>query len=206
MVAEANVRKTRKTEATKQAIFHAAVRHFAKFGYEGAHVRQMLKEANANASLAHYYFGSKEKLYHAVVDHFLEPVLAKRREYLSNWKHEKGSKADRTAKLFVAYVRPHLEYMAREDGVYYSLLMQRLLATPVKQRVINFDDVLEVRSDYKKEFRKIHQGINDGDLEFIFNSLVYIMLSVQDEDIEEAKVDISERIATLVSGGIKSFT
>lgn len=49
-------------------ILAAAERLFAARGYEGAAVRDIAKEANVNGAMVHYYFGSKESLYHAVIE------------------------------------------------------------------------------------------------------------------------------------------
>lgn len=46
----------------------AAERLFAARGYDGAAVRDIAREANVNGAMVHYYFGSKESLYHAVIE------------------------------------------------------------------------------------------------------------------------------------------
>ena len=49
------------------AILDAAEWVFAENGFHGATTRAIGERAQANAALIHYYFGSKEALYEAVV-------------------------------------------------------------------------------------------------------------------------------------------
>ncbi len=50
-----------------EAILDAAERVFAENGFHGATTRAIAEQARANAALIHYYFGSKEALYEAVI-------------------------------------------------------------------------------------------------------------------------------------------
>jgi len=48
-------------------IFAAATRLFAEFGYKGTNTRAIAKAAGVKQVMLHYYFGSKEQLYEAVL-------------------------------------------------------------------------------------------------------------------------------------------
>ena len=50
-----------------EAILDAAEVVFAENGFHGATTRAIGEGAKANAALIHYYFGSKEALYEAVI-------------------------------------------------------------------------------------------------------------------------------------------
>jgi AcrR family transcriptional regulator len=52
----------------------AGRRIFARRGYEGAPLRVITREARANLGAVGYHFGSKERLYEAVVDGALAPL------------------------------------------------------------------------------------------------------------------------------------
>jgi len=54
----------------KIRILLAAKKLFAKQGFDGTTVRQICEEAGANVALISYYFGGKEKVFHAVFDYF----------------------------------------------------------------------------------------------------------------------------------------
>lgn len=53
---------------TRRAILGAAEECFAAAGFAGATTRQMAAVAGVNVATLHYHFGSKEKLYRAVLD------------------------------------------------------------------------------------------------------------------------------------------
>ena len=57
---------------TAERVLRAAARVFARYGFEGASVRQICKAAEVNAQAIHYHFGSKDKLYRAVLGRFVE--------------------------------------------------------------------------------------------------------------------------------------
>jgi TetR/AcrR family transcriptional regulator len=54
--------------ATAQRILAAAEHEFAEHGIEGARTDQIVRAAGVNKALLYYYFGSKEKLYAAVLE------------------------------------------------------------------------------------------------------------------------------------------
>ena len=51
---------------TEEIIFEAARKVFHKKGYSGARMQEIADEADINKSMLHYYFRSKEKLFHEV--------------------------------------------------------------------------------------------------------------------------------------------
>jgi AcrR family transcriptional regulator len=65
---EKSTRRTEAAEASKQAILDAAETVFAEKGYDGASLQEICDLAGVTRGLPNYFFGSKEKLYHAVLD------------------------------------------------------------------------------------------------------------------------------------------
>lgn len=61
-------------EDTRLRILRTALQVFATEGYEGASTRTLAQRANVNLPALQYYFGSKEGLYRAVIDHIAESV------------------------------------------------------------------------------------------------------------------------------------
>lgn len=59
---------------THDDILRAAENQFALKGYSGASVKAIAAEAGVTGAMIHYYFGNKEKLYHAVLDHIVEEL------------------------------------------------------------------------------------------------------------------------------------
>lgn len=59
--------KTRQSQITRTAILEAAEFVFARNGYAGATVKQLAQQAKCYESLIYYHFGSKDKLFTAVL-------------------------------------------------------------------------------------------------------------------------------------------
>ncbi|GAB2943953.1 TetR/AcrR family transcriptional regulator [Nonomuraea fastidiosa] len=59
---------------TRRRIFEAATAEFARYGLAGARVARIAEEAQANKQAIYLYFGSKEKLFAAVVRAKLEEI------------------------------------------------------------------------------------------------------------------------------------
>ena len=60
---------------TKQRILDAAERVFGTHGFDGTTLRSIVKDAGVNLALVNYHFGSKEKLYQAVVARMAQPII-----------------------------------------------------------------------------------------------------------------------------------
>lgn len=52
----------------KQQIIESAVQLFAEKGFEGTSIREIATKADVNLAMINYYFGSKEKLFEAMVE------------------------------------------------------------------------------------------------------------------------------------------
>jgi len=67
-------RPTTAPRATRAALLAAARELFAERGYDGASIRAITRRADANLGAVTYHFGSKEALYHAVIDANIQPL------------------------------------------------------------------------------------------------------------------------------------
>jgi len=77
-------------EGTKERLFMAAVKVFAKTGYKGATVREICRLAGAaNITAINYYFGGKEKLYKTILD-MMFSAYQKRKEQAGKEKKKKS--------------------------------------------------------------------------------------------------------------------
>lgn len=64
-------------EKTKESLLREAKKHFALYGLEGASLREICREAEANVSAVKYHFGNKEGLYRASLSEFAHQKLQK---------------------------------------------------------------------------------------------------------------------------------
>ena len=69
-------RRTRSPDQTREALLRAAVAEFAREGYGGARVDRISKAAKSNDRMLYYYFTSKEKLFHHVIEHCYAALVA----------------------------------------------------------------------------------------------------------------------------------
>jgi AcrR family transcriptional regulator len=67
-MARASTRKSRDADATRQDILAAATVEFSRKGLGGARVDAIALRAKANKRMIYHYFGSKEKLFTAVLE------------------------------------------------------------------------------------------------------------------------------------------
>ncbi len=60
-------RTVRNPEATKTQILDAAEEEFARYGLAGARTEPIAANTGVTKAMIHYYFGTKEELYQAVL-------------------------------------------------------------------------------------------------------------------------------------------
>ncbi len=66
--------RTRDAERTRARLLEVATREFAQRGYDGARVERIVRAAGVTTRMLYHYFGSKEKLYVAVLDAVYEDI------------------------------------------------------------------------------------------------------------------------------------
>jgi len=73
----AKPRRVRAPDQTREALLRAAVAEFAREGYGGARVDRISKAAKSNDRMLYYYFKSKEKLFHHVIEHCYADLVSR---------------------------------------------------------------------------------------------------------------------------------
>jgi len=61
-------------EDTRTSLLNTAILLFGQHGYDGVTTRMLAEAANANVAAIKYYFGSKDALYAATIDHIVKLV------------------------------------------------------------------------------------------------------------------------------------
>ncbi|MPZ57731.1 MAG: TetR family transcriptional regulator [Rhizobiales bacterium] len=99
-----------KAEYTKETILDAAEARFADAGYDTVSMRHVADGAGVPLGLINYHFGTKEKLFEAVIARRAEELNARRREALS----AVGKMSPATVEAVLgAFLRPYLELTLR---------------------------------------------------------------------------------------------
>lgn len=113
---------------TSGDILDAAEVIFADHGFHGATTRAIAQQAGANSALIHYYFGSKDALFRAVVARRAGAINAERRDMLAAY-HAKGQPS--LEDILNALLRPTVS-LGRDPsrgGAHYAKLLAHVAAS-----------------------------------------------------------------------------
>lgn len=121
--------KDAKRSGTRDRILGTAERLFSEYGYDGVSLRQIGAAADAQIALISYHFGSKDKLYRAVLENRISPVSERRREALREALAGQGGPPTIEAVLD-AFARPWIEMRGTEQGRHYTRLIAREVNDP----------------------------------------------------------------------------
>lgn len=110
---------------TAAALLGAARELFARHGYRGASIRAITRKAGANLGAVTYHFGSKEALYHAVLDTSITPL---RRRIVAAAEGD-GSPLDRIE----AVIRAFFTHLFEEPELRFLMLHQLASGLPVPE-------------------------------------------------------------------------
>jgi AcrR family transcriptional regulator len=96
--------------STKERILEAAERLFARKGYGGTGLREIVKEAGVSVAMVNYHFGSKEALLEAVLDRFFGEIYQLVQE-ASSYDDQPMLKLRRYLRAAVTFLRENRDRM-----------------------------------------------------------------------------------------------
>ena len=112
---------------TRDRILDAAEELFAQRGYEGVSVRQIMRQADADVSLAYYHFKSKRDLFDQVMLRKVETLNRMRLDALEAVERRHGDDAPTVEEIIEAFTHPLLDLLANEHDEwkhYFQLIAQ----------------------------------------------------------------------------------
>ncbi len=115
----------------KIAILDAATDHFGRFGFRGASLRDIARDAGVSLTLLNHHFGSKADLLDAVVE-TERPMLDERAAALRRIVHTGGFTP---RDLVHAWVQIAIDAVAQPDGLRFLRLVARVVDDPVEEDV-----------------------------------------------------------------------
>jgi len=139
----------------------AAVKEFGVHGFQGASLRTIVRNAGANNAAANYHFGSKSKLYFAVIESYFEMTRDKRLKQMEEAEKMPQGR-ERLRALVGAYISPHIELVVGERKHSYGRLITQLLND--NEMVTNelfSREVDKVRLPFKDKLLKCCPGLDD---------------------------------------------
>jgi AcrR family transcriptional regulator len=151
----------------REHIITKAIELFAEKGFEGSSIRDLATIAEVNIAMVNYYFGSKEKLYEAVI----EKRVLYMRDFIDNVVSNTSlSLIDQLDLIIDGFVIRFLS-----DPLYHRVLQQELL---VSKRVHMHERIIElIIKNAKDVINIIDKGIRNkafkkADPELIFASIL----------------------------------
>lgn len=161
---------------TREILIAAAERHFGETGFDGASLREVMREAGVNPATAHYHFGSKRGIYEAVIARRLEQLCAERRKALPAILEADHSPEERVRALFAAYIGPHIRLAATGRGRAYSKLLVRFVLEDgePKERLYR-EHIAPIRARYVEALRETAPAIAEDHLSRAFSFMVGLM-------------------------------
>jgi AcrR family transcriptional regulator len=142
-----------RSQQARARLLNSAVRVFGEKGPEGATVREIARAAGQNVAAIAYYFGSKEKLYHAVIEGLVLELKSRLSDISQQIAHlqcrENPSPAEalRLLKLFLGAV--YLRLLSQKEAVHIARLIVREQLGPTPAFAILYD----------KGFRQLHEAL-----------------------------------------------
>ena len=117
----------------KDHIIHIAIELFAEKGFEGTSIRELATKADVNVAMVNYYFGSKDKLFEAIVEKKASHMKGKLVELQANTTLTELQKID-------VIIESYVDRLLSQPG-YHRVIHQELL---VKQRISLQDSIVKI--------------------------------------------------------------
>src|SRR5262245_45243700 len=132
----------------KSRLVDVARELFAAHGYEGTSVRDITKKARANLGAITYHFGSKEALYHAVIESRAVPLADK----IAAAAQGGGAPLERLETIVRAFFEKFVDHPEMPSLLLRELASGRPLPPPV-QRVVqrNLGSILQVVTEGQRD-------------------------------------------------------
>lgn len=199
------------TDARRRLI-EAAAEHFARQGFEAASQRAIQREAGVNPAAAHYYFGSKEAMYRAVVDTFIHDIQKERILRHASLGSDMSPKM-RLRQLLYDYFEPSLAVADTRLGYNYVVILARLSTEPTQVTRGIFDEIVfPVRNVFIQSLMELFPAVSKDDIDEVLAMGVTLMATLltrrtPDEHIVpavRAKEDAG-RLADFVGAGFEAL-
>lgn len=135
------------SESKRDIILDAAEQLFAESGFAGTTTRAIAGRADVNIAMLSYYFGSKEKLLHAVLERFSEGLA----EVFSDIEHKYDSPVERIRNWITAYIDYIFEHPNHARIVYRQISVSR-----------KKEDVAKLISEFNKIRNIVLDALDEG--------------------------------------------
>ncbi|RXZ78552.1 TetR/AcrR family transcriptional regulator [Paenibacillaceae bacterium] len=154
---------------TQERILLTAEHVFAQKGYAGTRVNDIAEQAEVNVALISYYFESKEKLYHGVLDRLFHIWEQHVRDM--SWND------DDPEKVLKEYIRKHYEFKWNNINMFRIFHWESLSEVGIYQQYIQqyWEKDVQEKLGFLKQWKR--QGLLNKDLnEHVILALIWGMM------------------------------
>jgi len=137
--------KENQNDSTEEKIFEAASEIFAEKGFDGARMQDIADKAGINKALLHYYYRSKEKLFHVVFKFTAQKIFKNLLKVLS----EDLPLEEKIKKFFEI----HVAFLSRHPNFPIFLLSEISRNPNFIRSIFNFEDLNLIRDKITKEIQ-----------------------------------------------------
>ncbi len=139
------------TRDPRERLIEAARQLFASEGYDATSVRDITSRARANLGAITYHFGSKEALYHSVIERFAVPIA----DQIAAIAAETGPPLERLAKC----VRAFMEHIWKHPEMPRLMMREMASDRPLPEPIARV-----IRRNMESFSRIVGQGQADGSI------------------------------------------
>jgi len=158
----------------KEQIINAAIELFAQKGFEGTSIRDLASKADVNVAMINYYFGSKDKLFEALV----EMKGANSRAILEGLLNDKQlSSVEKIDRVIDSYVerlfkqRQFHRVINQELMLNRSEALQQIITSILVPNSLAIKAIIE-EGIKRKEFRKVDPELTIASLVGTINQVL----------------------------------
>jgi len=166
----------RAPERRRRELLEAAVAEFAAHGFAGARVQVIAERTNSNKALIYSYFGNKQKLYLAVLEHLYESIRAEEQKLNLSALPPEEALRKLIAFTFDYYVRnPQFVAVINNENLHQGrFLAESRRALAVNRPIIETLTEILDRGSAEGCFRP---GLDPVDVYFSISALGYMYVS-----------------------------
>ncbi len=210
-MAKAKPASRKSAEPVRERLLRTATRLFAESGFKGTTVDEIVAEAKVNKRMVYHYFGSKERLYHAVLIeayHGLEVIE------VDAFSHSEGIDAltEKLVRAYFAFLEAHPEFVRLvlwenlNDGRGLAMADSKLSKDPMLRALNSLLADGITKGKIRKDMDARHLLISLIGLCLVYSSNRYTLTQALRMDLGSGKVREQgiKHVTRLLLDGIKA--
>ena len=183
-------RRVRAPEQTRDALLKAAVAEFAREGYGGARVDRISKAAKSNDRMLYYYFQSKEKLFHHVIEHCYADLVTREQALDLDFSRPRDALAALVAFNWNYYwENPELLSILASENLFKGRHVKNNIRRSFSDTQLGMlDRVIEggvARGEFRPDCDRFHLYLSILSLTYFYRANLYTLSSYMQIDLAE---------------------